>query len=154
MLDETDQKILRLLKRDSRISNADLADRVGLSTSSCWRRVRALEESGAIRNYSVVLDDAKTGLEFQAIVHVHLTRHNPDKLQEFIAAVGRKEEVRDCYATTGQSDYHLFVCCRDLNAYNRFLEEFLFCLPAVASAQSNVVLRTVKHQGMISEPGR
>ncbi|MYM55002.1 Lrp/AsnC family transcriptional regulator [Thalassovita mangrovi] len=148
MLPETDQKILRLLKRDSRISNADLADQVGLSPSSCWRRVRALEESGAIRNYSVVLDDEKIGLGFQAIVHVHLTRHDPEKLQQFISAIGNKEEVRDCYATTGESDYHLFVSCRDLNAYNRFLEEFLFRLPAVASAQSNVVLRSLKHQGV------
>ncbi|MFZ7089907.1 Lrp/AsnC family transcriptional regulator [Primorskyibacter sp. 2E233] len=143
-LDQTDRKILRLLRRDSRISNADLAEAVGLSTSSCWRRVRALEDQGVIRNYSVVLDDEKMDLSFQAIVHVHLTRHDPDRLSEFIRAVQTKEEVRECYATTGQSDYHLFVQCRDLNAYNRFLEEFLFRMPAVASAQTNLVLRTIK----------
>ncbi|CUH64481.1 Leucine-responsive regulatory protein [Thalassovita gelatinovora] len=154
MTDDTDQKILQLLKQDSRISNADLAEQVGLSSSSCWRRVRALEDSGAIRNYSVVLDDEKIGLGFQVLVHVQLTRHDPEQLQDFISAVGRKQEVRDCYATTGQSDYHLFVCCSDLNAYNRFLENFLFRLPAVASAQSNVVLRAVKHQDKVVKPKR
>lgn len=143
-LDATDHDILRLLRRDSRISNAILAEKVGLSPSSCWRRVRSLEETGAIRRYSVVLDDEALGLGFQAIVHVHLTRHDPQNVEGFIRAVQGKEEVRDCWATTGQSDYHLYVTCADLTAYNRFLEGFLFRLPAVASAQTNVILRTIK----------
>ena len=143
-LEPVDQHILRELKRDSRISNADLAERVGLSPSSCWRRVRALEEAGAIRNYTVTLDDEALGLGFKAIVHVQLTRHAPDLLTEFIRAVHGKEEVRACYATTGQSDYHLHVVCPDLAAYNRFLEDFLFRIPAVASAQTNLILRTIK----------
>lgn len=143
-LDATDHRILSLLRKDSRISNADLADKVGLSPSSCWRRVRALEENGVIRNYSVVLDNEKLNLNFQAIVHIQLTRHDPEKLADFIRAVQTKEEVRDCFATTGQSDYHLYVRCRDLNAYNTFLEDFLFRLPAVANAQTNVILRSQK----------
>lgn len=143
-LEETDQRILALLRRDSRISNADLAAQVGLSPSSCWRRVRALEERGVIRGYTVLLDDAKMGLGFKAIVHVQLTRHDPDKATEFVTAVRDKPEVRACYATTGQSDYHLHVVCPDLAAYNRFLEEFLFRIPAVASAQTNLILRPIK----------
>ncbi|MFC4667302.1 Lrp/AsnC family transcriptional regulator [Seohaeicola nanhaiensis] len=143
-LDPVDAEILRHLRRDSRMSNADLAERVGLSPSSCWRRVRALEEGGVIKRYSVVLDGEKIGQAFQAIVHVQLTRHDPQNVEGFIRAVQGKEEVRDCFATTGQSDYHLFVSCADLNAYNRFLEGFLFRLPAVASAQTNMVLRTIK----------
>lgn len=143
-MDVTDHRILSLLRKDSRISNADLAEKVSLSPSSCWRRVRALEESGVIRNYSVVLDNEKLDLNFQAIVHVQLTRHDPEKLTDFIHRVQNKEEVRDCYATTGQSDYHLYVQCRDLSAYNTFLEEFLFRLPAVATAQTNVILRSLK----------
>lgn len=143
-LDAIDHDILRLLRRDSRISNAILAEKVGLSPSSCWRRVRSLEETGAIRRYSVVLDDEALGLGFQAIVHVHLTRHDPQNVEGFIRAVQGKEEVRDCWATTGHSDYHLYVTCADLTAYNRFLEGFLFRLPAVASAQTNVILRTIK----------
>ena len=143
-LDSTDHRILAALQDDSRISNIDLADRVGLSPSSCWRRVKALEEGGVIRHYTVALDDAKQGLAFSAIVHVHLTRHDPEQLDAFIRAVRNRAEVRACYATTGQADYHLHVVCRDIEAYNDLLERFLFRIPAVASAQTNVILRKIK----------
>ena len=143
-LDEIDQRILHLLQQDSRISNVDLADRVGLSPSSCWRRVKALEDSGIIRHYTVALDDEKQGLGFGAIVHVHLTRHDPDQLDAFIRAVRNRPEIRACHATTGQADYHLHVVCADIEAYNQFLERVLFRIPAVASAQTNVILRTIK----------
>ena len=143
-LDIVDQRILQALKTDSRISNADLADRVGLSPSSCWRRVKTLEESGVIRHYTVALDDSKQGLGFGAIVHVHLTRHDPDQLDAFIQAVQSRPEVRACHATTGQADYHLHVVCADIEAYSLFLERFLFRIPAVASAQTNVILRNIK----------
>lgn len=143
-LDKTDERILLALRMDSRISNVDLADKVGLSPSSCWRRVKALEETGVIRHYTVALDDAKQGLRFSAIVHVHLTRHDPEQLEAFIRAVQNRDEVRACYATTGQSDYHLHVVCADIDAYNDLLERFLFRIPAVASAQTNVILRTIK----------
>lgn len=143
-IDRTDEQILHALQDDSRISNADLADRVGLSASSCWRRVRALEAAGVIEGYGVRINDAKRGLGFKAIVHVQLTRHDPDQLTAFIRAVTQREEVRACHATTGQADYHLHVVCADIDAYNRFLEQFLFRIPAVASAQTNVILRSIK----------
>jgi Lrp/AsnC family transcriptional regulator, leucine-responsive regulatory protein len=143
-LDPADQRILDALREDSRISNADLAERAGLSPSSCWRRVKALEESGVIRQYTVVLDDEKQGLGLGAIVHVHLTRHDPDQLDAFIRAVQSRPEIRACYATTGQADYHLHVICADIEAYNDFLERVLFRIPAVASAQTNVILRRIK----------
>ena len=142
--DETDDTILRALSKDSRISNADLAEKVGLSASSCWRRVRALEEGGVIEGYTIRINDARRGLGFKAIVHVQLTRHDPEQQQVFIRAVRHREEVRACYATTGQADYHLHVTCADIDAYNRFLEQFLFRIPAVSSAQTNVILRSVK----------
>jgi len=143
-LDAIDRRIIDALDGDSRISNVDLADRVGVSASSCWRRVKALEESGVIRHYTVALDDAKLGLGFGAIVHVHLTRHDPDQLDAFIHAVQNRPEIRACYATTGQADYHLHVVCADIEDYNLFLERFLFRIPAVASAQTNVILRSIK----------
>ncbi|HEY9021729.1 MAG: Lrp/AsnC family transcriptional regulator [Paracoccaceae bacterium] len=143
-LDAIDQRILQTLQEDSRISNADLAEKAGLSASSCWRRVKALEESGVIRHYTVALDDEKQGLGFGAIVHVHLTRHDPEQLDAFIRAVQNRPEIRACYATTGQADYHLHVVCADIEAYNQFLERVLFRIPAVASAQTNVILRTIK----------
>ncbi len=143
-LDDRDRRILRQLQLDSRISNADLAEAVGMSPSALWRRVRALEDAGVIERYGAVVNPSAMGLGFEAIVHVHLTRHDPEKIVDFIRAVETSPAVRECYATTGQADYHLRVLCRDLAAYNEFLEAFLFRLPAVASAQTNVVLRTIK----------
>ena len=142
--DQLDQRIIAALRDDSRISNADLATRMGLSASSCWRRVRALEDAGVIRRYTVDVNDAAMGLAFKAIVHVQMTRHDRTLVKDFVRMIRTKDEVRACYATTGGSDYHLHVVCPDLDAYNRFLEDFLFTIPAVASAQTHLVLRTIK----------
>ncbi len=150
-LEPRDRRILALLQRDCRISNADLAAAVGMSPSACWRRVRALEEAGVIERYGAVANPRAMGLEFQAIVHVHLTRHDPDRIVEFNRAVEQRPEVQECYATTGQADYHMRVLCRDLEAYNRFLEDFLFRQPAVANAQTNMVLRTLKQGGILAD---
>lgn len=143
-IDDRDRKILTLLQQDARLSNADLADTVGMSASALWRRVRSLEDAGVIERYGAIVNPSAMGLGFQAIVHVHLTRHDPEKLIEFIRAVEGNALVQDCYATTGQADYHLRVLAPDIDSYNHFLEQFLFRLPAVASAQTNMVLRTIK----------
>lgn len=145
-LSSRDRELLRLLQRDSRISNADLARAVGMSASACWRRVRALEEAGVIRRYTVTVDPEAAGLHFHAIVHVQLVRHEPEAVEAFIAAMRRCEEVRECYATTGQADYHLRVVCENVEAYNRFLEEQLFRLRAVQSANTHMVLREIKSE--------
>ncbi len=149
-LDDRDHRILARLQQDSRISNADLAEAVGMSASALWRRVRALEQAGVIERYGVSVDPAAMGLAFQAIVHVQLVRHDRAQLKAFIDAVQQRAEVQDCHATTGQADYHLRVLCRDLEGFNRFLEDFLFTLPAVASAQTNVILRSVKRGGPVA----
>jgi DNA-binding Lrp family transcriptional regulator len=143
-LDDRDRRILEHLQIDCRMSNADLAEAVGMSASALWRRVRVLEEAGIIERYGAIVDPAAMGMGFEAIVHVHLTRHDPERIVDFIRAVESSREVQECYATTGQADYHLRVLCHDLAGYNEFLEDFLFRLPAVASAQTNVVLRTIK----------
>ncbi|MEX0308779.1 MAG: Lrp/AsnC family transcriptional regulator [Tateyamaria sp.] len=144
LTDHRDEALLKHLQADSRISNAELAERVGMSASACWRRVRALEAAGVIDRYGAILDPKAAGLTFQAIVHVQLARHSEADLNAFISGIGTRREVVECYATTGQSDYQMRVLCRDLDAYNAFLETFLFRLPAVASAQTNVVLREIK----------
>ena len=143
-LDARDLKILSLLRQDSRISKADLAEAVGMSASALWRKVRALEDAGVITGHTIRVSPQAMGLGFQAIVHIKLTRHNPEGIQDFIKAVRRSPEVQDCYATTGQADYHLRVLCADIDAYNRFLDDFLFRQPAVSSAQTNVVLKSIK----------
>lgn len=149
-LDDRDLRLLTLLQADCRMSNADLAQEVGMSASALWRRIRTLEESGVIERYGAVVSPGKLGLEFHALVHVQLTRHDPDKLTGFIRAINGRSEVQECYATTGQADYQMRILCRDLTAYNHFLEAFLFRLPAVASAQTNVILRTIKRNGPVT----
>lgn len=143
-LDSKDRQLLALLEKDCRLSNAEMAQQVGMSTSACWRRIRAFEEAGLIAGYGARLRPEKLGLTFHAIVHVQLTRHEPAHLKRFIEAITAREEVRMCFATTGAADYHMRVRCTDIEAYNRFLEEFLFTLPAVSSAQTNVILRDLK----------
>lgn len=142
--DEITARLLSELRQDSRISNAELAQRVGLSPSSCWRRVRMLEETGAIRRYTVDLDDEVLGQQFKAIVHVNLVRHDQALVRDFIRMTRTTDAVRACYATTGTADYHLHVTCRDLHAYNRFLDDHLLSLPAVKGAQTFLVLKTIK----------
>jgi Lrp/AsnC family transcriptional regulator, leucine-responsive regulatory protein len=148
-LEEQDWRLLRLLQQDGRITNQDLAEAAGMSASSCWRRVRALEAAGVIRRYAALVDARKAGLNFHAIVHVQLVRHSRENVDEFVAEVGRCPEVRACYATTGTADYHLDVVCRDQDAYNAFMERFLFRLTGVANVQTNIVLREIKHDGPV-----
>lgn len=143
-LDARDKQILNILQTDCRLSNAELAEQTGMSASACWRKTKALEDLGVIESYRAQVSPQAIGLGFQALVHVQLTRHNQEHLKGFIAGVNARPEVLDCYATTGQADYHLRVLCRDIAAYTAFLEDFLFRLPAVESAQTNVVLREIK----------
>lgn len=145
-LTEQDRRLLRLLQDDARISNQELAERAGMSASACWRRVRALEEAGVIRRYAALLDADKAGRRFHAIAHVSLTRHDHGHVDTFIAEVTRRPEVLDCFATTGEADYHLRVVCADLDAYNRFLEGFLFRLPGIANVRTNLVLKSIKQE--------
>ncbi len=149
MLEDQDTKILRALQHNGRMSNQELADAVNMSTSSCWRRVKQLEEKGIIDGYSASLNAEACGFHFHAIVMVQLARHNPDSVDEFIQAVTSREEVLDCFATTGDADYLLRVICEDVTAYNRFQENFLFKLSGVAQARTNLVLKEIKHKKSI-----
>ncbi|HEU4986489.1 MAG TPA: Lrp/AsnC family transcriptional regulator [Rhizobiaceae bacterium] len=149
MLEDQDRRILTALQKNGRISNQELADASGMSPSACWRRVRSLEAAGIIRRYAALLDEGKAGLSFHAIVHVTLTRHDHSHVDTFIAEVRRRSEVLDCFATTGEADYHLRVVCTDLAAYNRFLEGFLFRLPGIANVRTNLVLKDIKHETAI-----
>ena len=148
-MDDTDRRLIVMLQQDSRLPNAQLAERLNISASACWRRVKALEEGGMVERYAAVVNPRGLGLAFEAIVHVHLQRHDTEALERFIAAVLRRDEVIECYATTGQADYHLRVLCADIDAYNLFLERFLFAQAAVKSAQTNVVLRRIKSDAPI-----
>lgn len=145
-LSDSDRRLLGRLQRDGRISNQDLADEAAMSTSACWRRVRALEEAGVIRGYAARIDARACGLTFHAVVHVQLARHDEGLVERFVTAIAARPEVLDCFATTGDADYHLRVVCADIDAYNAFLESFLFRLPGIQNARTNLVLREVKHE--------
>lgn len=148
-LGEADKRVLRLLQEDARISNQELAERAGLSASACWRRVKALEDAGVIAAYPALLDAEKAGLTFSAVVHVTLVRHESAPVSGFITRIVERPEVLECFATTGEADYHLRVVCRDKEAYNAFLEEFLFRLPGIAHVRTNLVLKVIKHQSQL-----
>ena len=102
-LDRTDKRILHELQLDARISNQELADKVGLSPSPCLRRVRQLEEAGLIKGYATELDASKLGLKLMAIVQVAMDRHTPDRFEQFEAAIRLLPQVLECIMITGQS---------------------------------------------------
>jgi DNA-binding Lrp family transcriptional regulator len=144
VVEEQDQRILSELQKDGRATNQQLAEAVGMSTSACWRRVRALEEAGIIRGYSALLDRERAGFATSAILHVSLERHDAKFVDEFVAQVSRRSEVLECFATTGDADYHLRVVVRDMKAYNDFLDTFMFRLPGIRYVRTNMILKEIK----------
>ena len=143
-MDRTDLRILDALQQDGRQSNQALADRVGISTAACWRRVRALEENGVIQRYAALLSRPKLGLDLCAFVHISLARHVQESTVPFEQAVMDRPEVMECFATTGDADFILRVVTTSIEAFDKFLEKFLFGLPQVSQVRSNIALRELK----------
>ncbi len=143
-LSARDRQILIALQEDSRVTVQDLAAQVGLSTSACWRRVKALEESGVIERYAVILNTRKAGFGLSAMVHVSLARHEQANVEQFVREVRRHPEVLECFATSGEADFHLRVVVEDIDAYNVFLDSFIFKVPGVSQVRSNIVLKEIK----------
>ena len=152
-MNRNDLRILEVLQQDGRISNQALADKVGISTAACWRRVRALEEEGVIDRYVALLNRASLGLNLRAFVHVSLARHVQESTIPFEAAVKERPEVMECFATTGDADFILRVVTSSIETFDKFLEEFLFGLPQVAQVKSNIALRELKLDTAFSLPG-
>ncbi|SIQ14885.1 Lrp/AsnC family transcriptional regulator [Marinobacterium stanieri] len=144
-LDNFDRKILQVLQQDGRISNQQLAEQVGLSPAACWRRVRALEEKGAIAGYAALLDPETLGQGLSVFVLVSLQRHNIDSTEEFEQEVLNYPEVLQCYAVTGNADFVLRVVVPDMGSYDRFLNEKIFTLKGIAQVHSNFGLRQIKN---------
>lgn len=139
-----DQQLLATMQQDCRMSNQALAEKVGMSASACWRRVRALEEAGIIKNYTVTIDHRKTGIEFHAIVLVSLERQNKENVSKFIEAIMVRDEITECIAATGDADYHLRVACRNQHDFNLLLDNFLFQLPSVSKIHTHLILKEIK----------
>jgi Lrp/AsnC family transcriptional regulator, leucine-responsive regulatory protein len=145
-LDDKNHQILRELHRDGRISNLDLADRVGLSPSACLRRVQELERAGVIKGYRAVLDPVKMGTNFTAYVTVGLNTHTKAAQEAFERAIARAPEVRECHNITGSVEYLLRVEAPDLHAYKHFHTEVLGILPQVNAITSYVVMGSPKDE--------
>ncbi|AYH43040.1 Lrp/AsnC family transcriptional regulator [Azoarcus sp. DN11] len=143
-LDRYDREILRVLQQDGRISNQDLADRIGLSPSPCLRRVRALEESGLIAGYRALVDAKALGLTLMALIQISMDRHTQERFKDFEKAVLAIPEVLECLLITGQSaDYQMKVVVRDMDAYQELLLNRITRIPGVTGVHSSFVLRRV-----------
>jgi len=143
-IDGYDRRILEALQADGRLTNLDLADRVGLSASPCLRRVRALEAAGLIKGYGARLDRKKIGLGMTAFVAVNIELHRDVEAAQFREALMRFPEVVSCYITSGEFDFLLQVVTPDLDAYRVFSLEKLMKVPGVKAIHSSFVIDTVK----------
>jgi len=143
-LDGTDLRMLEVLQREGRITNAELAERVNISPSPCLRRLQRLESDGVISGYRAQLDPRAVGLSLQGFVRVQLEKHGTAIIERFIERVNTWDEVIACFALTGDMDYLLHVCVVDLDHFSRFLLDKLLNEAGVADANSSFVLRTVK----------
>ena len=143
-MDRYDRAILEVIQNDGRISNQELADKVGLSPSPCLRRVRALEETGIITGYRAIVDAKKMGLSLMAILMISMDRHTPERFANFDRIVTELPEVLECLLITGQdADYQLKVIVNDMDGYQRLLLDKITRIEGVSGVHSSFVMRQV-----------
>ncbi|GAB2784622.1 Lrp/AsnC family transcriptional regulator [Halomonas shantousis] len=143
-LDRYDRRILEELQRDGRLSNQELAERIGLSPSPCLRRVRALEESGLISGYRALVDAKRMGYSLMALLHIAMDRHTPERFANFEEKIAALPQVQECLLITGQeADYQLKVVVRDMEDYQDLLLNKITRIEGVTGAHSSFILRQV-----------
>jgi DNA-binding Lrp family transcriptional regulator len=155
-LDAVDARILDLIQHDAGLSVAEIADRVGLSSSPCWRRIKRLEDTGIIQRRVTILDRELLGLGFEVYCTVKLSLPTRENLADFEAAIGKLPEVVQCATVTGAADYELRVVTRDMHTFDEFLRDRILSLGLVSNIESRIVIRAVKNTtaaplGLISE---
>ena len=143
-LDRLDRRILDELQGDARISNQELAKRVGLSPAPCWRRLRRLEQAGFISGYATLLQASAVGLPILAYAVVSLENHHPETVREFDALVKERPEVLECHSMSGPNDYLLRIVAASMEAYEHFMSAHMLQLRGVRSVNTSFVLRTKK----------
>ena len=147
-LDRYDRRILEILQKEGRLSNQELAERIGLSPSPCLRRVKVLEESGVIAGYRAVLDARTLGQTLTALIYISMDRHTPERFAHFEAEIAQIPAVIECLLITGQqADYQLKVLVRDMDAYQALLLDRITAIDGVTGVHSSFVLRTIKSGG-------
>jgi DNA-binding Lrp family transcriptional regulator len=144
-LDPVDAKILDIIQHDASLSVAEIAERVGLSPSPCWRRIKRLEDEGVIKGRVTLLDSEKLGLGFEVFATVKLGQPTRDNLDAFEQAVDQWPEVVQCANITGREDYVLRVVASDIHAFDHFLRDKLLSLGLVQDVESHIVIRGVKN---------
>ncbi len=143
-IDGIDAKILHLIQDNAALSVADIADKVGLSSSPCWRRIKRMEEIGIIKHRVTILDREKLGLDFEVFVAVKLALPNRVNMERFEKAVNQMPEVVQCAVVTGAVDFMLRIVTKDMHAYDDFLREVLLGIDLISDVQSRIVLRQSK----------
>ncbi len=143
-MDKIDKRILRELQSNGRLTNAELAERVGLSATPCARRVKQMEDEGIIDRHAVLLNASKLGLKLHALVQISMDRHTPDRFENFETEVKKHSEVTECLLITGQSaDYLLKVVVPDMEYYQEFLLNKITRIEGVADVHSSFIMRRV-----------
>ncbi|MBL8644088.1 MAG: Lrp/AsnC family transcriptional regulator [Rhodospirillaceae bacterium] len=153
-IDATDFRILQTVQEDARLSNVELAERVGLSPSPCLRRLKRLEEDGIIKGYMTLLDQKAVGLPVNVFISVTLKEQSEHALDDFEGRIRQLAQVMECYLMTGTADYLLRVVTADLAAYESFLKEHLTRIPVIASIQSSFALKQVSFRTALPLPQR
>lgn len=143
-LDAIDAKILDLIQKDAALSVAEIADRVGLSSSPCWRRIKRMEEAGIIRGRVTLLERDALGLGFEVVASVKLALPSKENLAKFEALVLKWAEVLECMTVTGAVDYVIRITTTDMHAYDTFLREKLLGSGLVSDVQSRIVINVAK----------
>ena len=145
LLDAIDARILDLIQHDASLSVAEIAERVGLSSSPCWRRIKRLEDDGTIQKRVTILDRDKLGLTFEVYCTVKLSLPTKENLETFETAVKRWAEVVQCATVTGAADYEMRIVTRDMHAFDTFLRDKILSLGLVSNIESRIVVRAVKN---------
>jgi len=145
IIDNYDRSILRVLQTDGKIGNQELASRVNLSNSPCWRRVKKLEDTGVINGYAAMLDPKALGLTAMAYVHIALLDHRQQSEETLDNFVEAQEQIIECSSITGSNDYLLKIVERDTESLEKFIMQQLLRLGIVRSSTTNLILRQKKY---------
>jgi Lrp/AsnC family transcriptional regulator len=148
-VDATDRRILDELQRDGAQSSADVAGKLGISNTTCWRRIQQLEQAGVIRKRVALLDRKSLGLDVMVYVHVRLSTQGRDALAQFERAIRDRPEVLDCCTLTGEWDFHLRIVTHDIKEYEAFFLDHLSKIPNVQSVNSSIVVTVIKESTVL-----
>ncbi|MCW8309690.1 Lrp/AsnC family transcriptional regulator [Sphingobacterium sp. InxBP1] len=149
-LDHTDKKLLALLQQDAKQTNKELSYKLGLSATAVYERVRKLENTGVIAKYVALLNKKKIAKDFMVLCHIKLTQHKQDYIRQFEREVMELQEVSECFHVSGDYDYILKVCVRDMEDYRSFMLTKLTSLQHIASTHSSFMIAEIKNTLVIS----